>query len=232
MKKINFVIFASIAIIGFSCSGSSSSSDTSNKNNAVCVWDNISLKESPDEAGKWLCSVSIGETTTYLKETKEDNSGKKAVEYILVKLKDGKEGWVQSDFVIVDSKAAAILEDSEIYSRPDLLNKTGKFFSKMDIVAVKSTKDGFIEVVGKRKDGKWLESGWLKEKSVTYSDIDVAVAKFARKALEISDVQKRNEALKELVNNSDFSSSSFISSLLPQEQEVAVELSSDTTKTE
>ena len=102
----------------------------------------------------------------------------------------------------------------------------------MDIVAVKSTKDGFIEVVGKRKDGKWLESGWLKEKSVTYSDIDVAVAKFARKALEISDVQKRNEALKELVNNSDFSSSSFISSLLPQEQEVAVELSSDTTKTE
>ncbi len=231
MKKINLSIFALIIAIGFSCSGGGSNSGSSENNNAVCIWDNVSLKESPEESGKWLSSISIGETTTYLDKSKEDKSGKKLVTYIKVKLKDGKEGWVQSDFVIVNSKAAAIIENSEMYSRPDLLNKTGKSFSKMDIIAVKSEKDGFIEVAGKRKDGKWIEMGWLKSKSVTYSDVDIAVAKFASKALEISDLNKRYEAINEILNNSDFSGSIFLSSL-PKKEVVKEEIVSDSVKVE
>ena len=226
MKTICYFLLIATAFITFSCnSGSSSQSSADNKDSAlsaVCIWDNISLKETPDEGGKWICSISIGEVVTYLEETKEDNSGKKPTSYVKVKLKDGKEGWAMADFIVLNSKPAAITEDIEIYSRPDLLNKTGKSFIKMDIIAVKSEKDGFIEVKGKRKGGKWIESGWLKSKSISYEAVDIAVAKFAGKALEISDLKKREEAINEILKNSDFKGSIFISSLTSIDSKVEI----------
>jgi hypothetical protein len=217
MKKICYFLFIAATFVAFSCGNASVSvtttDDKDSASGAVCIWDNISLKESPEEAGKWICAISIGEVVTYLDDSKEDNSGKKPVKYVKVKLKDGKEGWAMADFIILNSKPAAVTEDLEMYSRPDLLNKTGKSFMKMDIIAVKSEKDGFIEVTGKRKDGKWIESGWLKGKSVSYDAVDIAVAKFAGKALEIKDTKKREEAINEILKNSDFNNSVFISSL-------------------
>ncbi|HEY4789156.1 MAG TPA: SH3 domain-containing protein, partial [Bacteroidales bacterium] len=180
---------------------------------AVCIWDKISLKESPSDKGKWLASLSLGEKCTYLDDSKEDNSGKKPVTYYKVKLQDNQEGWVQSDFVILKSKPATIIKEAEIYSRPDLLTKSNKTFSMMDIVAVKSEQGDFIEIVGKRKAGKWIESGWVKSSTVSYADVDIAVAKYGGKALEIPDRQKRNSALNEIINNQDFKSSVFINTL-------------------
>ncbi len=227
----SFIAIFLVALYTSSCSsGGSTQSGTSDQ--AVCVWDNVSLKSAPSEDGKWVCGISIGEIVTYLDDSKEDNSEKKTIKYYNVKLKDEKEGWVQSDFIVLNSKAGAIVDDSEIYSRPDLLNKTGNYFSKMDIVAVKSEKDGFIEVVGKRKNGKWIETGWLKNKSITFDPIDIAVAKYGRKAIDISDINKRNEAIREIVNNPDFSNSIFLSSLPGIEQPKVEETISDTTKTE
>lgn len=180
---------------------------------AVCIWDKVSLKDSPTDKGKWLASVSLGEKCIYLDDTKEDNSGKKPVTYYKVQLQDKQEGWVQSDFVILKSKPAVIIKEAELYSRPDLLTKSGKSFSAMDIVAVKSEQGDFIEVAGKRKAGKWIETGWIKPANVTYTDVDIAVAKFGAKAIEISDRQKRNAALNEIINNSDYKSSVFINTL-------------------
>ena len=180
---------------------------------AVCIWDKASLKETPEDKGKWLASLSLGEKCTYLDEEKEDNSGTKPVKYVKIKLQDGKEGWSQNDFVILNSQPATFVQNTEIYSRPDLLTKTGKFFSKMDIVAVKSTQNNFVEVVGKRKDGKWIESGWVKPANISYADVDIAVAKFACKALAIEDNAKRIEAIKEIIDNSDLKESVFINEL-------------------
>lgn len=180
---------------------------------AVCIWDRASLKESPDEKGKWLESVSLGEKCEYLGETKEDNSGTKPVQYYKVRLQGGKEGWVQATLMALDSKPAALNQNAEVYSRPDLLTKTNKAFSKMDIVAVLKSEGDFIEITGKRKDGKWIETGWIKSSNVTYSDIDIAVAKFGGKALRIEDEAKKREAVKEILDNSDFSNSIFINDL-------------------
>ena len=83
----------------------------------------------------------------------------------------------------------------------------------MDIVAVKSEQSDFIEVVGKRKAGKWIETGWIKPANVSYIDVDIAVAKFGAKALEITDRQKRNAAINEVINNADYKSSVFINTL-------------------
>ena len=70
-----------------------------------------------------------------------------------------------------------------------------------------------IEVAGKRKSGKWIETGWIKPSNVTYADVDIAVAKYGGKAMEISDRQKRNSALNEVINNADYKSSVFINTL-------------------
>lgn len=206
-----------LAVLGCKSKTPQTSSDGSvvieDNKMAVCIWDKVSLKESPEEKGKWLASMSLGEKCTYLESTKEDNSGKKPVTYYKVQLQDKQEGWVQSDFVILKSKPAAIVKDAEVYSRPDLLTKTNKSFSVMDIVAVKSEQGDFIEVAGKRKSGKWIETGWIKPSNVTYADVDIAVAKYGSKAMEITDRQKRNGAINEVINNSDYKSSVFINTL-------------------
>jgi hypothetical protein len=50
----------------------------------------------------------------------------------------------------------------------------------------------------------------VKSSNVSYNDIDIAVAKYASKALTIEDKDKRNAAINEIVTNSDFKNSIFI----------------------
>lgn len=186
------------------------------KGDAVCIWDKVSLKETPANDGKWLAAISLGEKVDFLDDEKEVTTGDKTVKYLKVELQDGKQGWVQSDFIVVNGKPAAVLQDAVIYSRPDLLTKTGKSFSRMDIIGVKAEQNGFVEVAGKRKDGKWIESGWIKPANITTTEIDVAVAKYASKALAITDPTKKAEAINEILENSDLQSSVFMDELKSQ----------------
>lgn len=222
MKKSLYSIFILLSIVAlFSCKGKKGQTDgdstaveaTDDGTFAVCVFDRASLKETPEEKGKWLESLSIGEKCEYLDDTKEDNSGSKPVKYYKVRLQGGKEGWVQASLISLNSKPAALNQDADVYSRPDLLTKTSKKYSKMDIVAVSATEGDFIQVTGKRRDGKWVETGWIKGTNVTYSDVDVAVAKFGSKALAMTDEVKQKESIQEILNNTDFSNSIFIPDL-------------------
>jgi hypothetical protein len=222
-KNLFFGLIATIVLlIAASCSGKKGSSGTENTSGdstgttasfAVCVWDRTPVKDTPDEKGKWLASLNLGEKCTYLDDTEEVNNGTKTTTYYKIKLLDGKEGWAQSDLVILNSRPAVFIQNADIYSRPDLLTKTTNLFTKMDIVAVKSTQNGFVEIVGKRKEGKWIEKAWVKEANLTYTDVDIAVAKFAVKAIELTDKTKRMEAINTILNNSDLSSSVFITDL-------------------
>jgi hypothetical protein len=219
MKKNIFIIFVMVAAITFSAckrknttvGGEEVAIDQTG--NAVCIWDKVPLKETPANDGKWMASISLGEKCNYLDEEKEVTVGEKKIKYLKVELQDGKQGWAQADFIVVDGKPGAILQDAVIYSRPDLLTKTGKSFSKMDIVAIKGEQNEFVEIVGKRKEGKWIESGWVKPANITSSEIDVAVAKYASKALAMEDNAKRIEAVNEIVGNSDLQESVFIDEL-------------------
>lgn len=220
MKRTRLLLALFISILAISCQNGGSNKGFSSKSDdkqAVSVWDNVAIKDSPEESGKWLSSLSIGETVHYLGKTIKDENAKKPVSYYNIRLKDNKEGWVQSDFIVLSSKPAAFIDDTPVYSRPDLLNKTDKQFSSMDIVAVVSENNGFLEVTGKRKEGKWIETGWVKDMSVTYSDVDIAVAKFARKAMDIADKDKRATAIDDIIKNSDLKESIFISKLVKEE---------------
>jgi hypothetical protein len=193
--------------------GDEAVTSNSEKGDAVCIWDNISIKDAPGKDGKWLASVSLGEKCIYLNHDKEITNGEKKTKYLNVRLQDGKEGWVQSDFIVLDGKPGVIIQDAIIYSRPDLLTKTEKSFSKMDIIGVKGKQNDFIEITGKRKAGKWIEKGWIKASNISYSEVDIAVAKYAAKALATMETEKRDAAIKEIVENKDLQGSVFIADL-------------------
>jgi uncharacterized protein YgiM (DUF1202 family) len=169
---------------------------------AVCVWDNLSVRAEPNAKSKYITSISIGETLTLLGESAVDSTDNNRA-YAKVSLADGKEGWAQSLLVIEGGMAAVFTDDVSIYKRPDLLTKSDKSFSQMDIVAIKSLQDDWAEVVGKR-------TGWVKKENLSPKPVDIAAAKFGRIALNEKDMEKRKQAISEIVNNPDFSGSTFI----------------------
>lgn len=180
---------------------------TSKEVEAVGIWDKVSVRATPSDDGKWLTSVSLGESLTYLGEEAKDSNDKV---YYKIRLNDGKEGWVRHEFVVPEAKSAVFINESDIYNRPDLLTKSDKKFSKMDIIAVKETQDDWVEVTGKRTGGKWIENGWVRKSNISLEPVDIAMAKFAKPAMETEDVNSRAKKLEEVLNNVDLSSSAFV----------------------
>lgn len=175
---------------------------------AVCIWDKVSVRETPSSKAKWKTSISIGESLTYLGKEELDSAEDKL--YYNIRLADNTEGWSVADFIIPNGQVAVFVGQNDIYKRPDLLTKTNNKFSAMDIVAIKSTQGDWFEVIGKRSEGKWIDSGWVKSGNTSQEALDVAVAKFGRIALEEADDAKQVESLKEILDNADFSSSVFM----------------------
>lgn len=210
----NLLILFALAFL-VACGGNESTTDTAEEANteveqnmevpAVSIWDKVSVRATPSEDGKWLTSLSLGETLTYLgKDSTVDDKT-----YLLVRLKDETEGWSRTEFVIPEAEAAVFLEDTDIYNRPDLLTKTDNQFSKMDIVAIKSTQDDWAEIVGKPTGEKWLKSGWVKANNLSKEDVDIAMAKFAKPTLDMEDTPEKITKLEEILNNQDLTPSKF-----------------------
>lgn len=223
MKKIP-IIFLTILTIT-SCSQADKSTSEASENDteaevtqeaaivsAVCIWDNLSVRDTPSSKGKWLTSISIGELLELNGEVAVDSADNNR-EYVKVTLADGKEGWTQKLLVVEGGVSAVFAQDAPIYKRPDLLTKSDKNFAWMDIVAVKNLQDEWAEVVGKRKDGTWIETGWVKKESLSTTQVDIATAKFSQLALAETDVEKRKVALTSIVENPDFASSTFMPKL-------------------
>jgi SH3-like domain-containing protein len=225
MIKKSFLIL-SLSVFLFNCGNksgesntsgnleaSAGSSDEAKKNFSVCVWNKVALRETPEEKGKYLTSVNLAEKLEFLNETEEDESGSKKREYIKVKLMDGKEGWIIKDFVVNNAQPAVFKSSVEIYARPDLLAKTEKAFSKMDVVAVSETQGDWCKVTGKRSGGTWIDQGWVKSADLSYDEKDLAVSVYTAHALLQSNKEKQAEELQKIVDNKDLEGSVFINDL-------------------
>jgi len=176
---------------------------------AICIWDKTSLIDKPEhKTGKWLSAISLGETVTFLNESIEETTDKKRT-FHKVRLSDGKEGWVQGEFVIPNSTGAAVTETTVIYSRPNLTSVSKNSFEPFDIIAVLSEKDGWIEVVGKRRAGTWIDKGFIKHKGYSQSEKDIAVAIYVSRALAKTKTEEKVAELQKIQNNADLSGSSF-----------------------
>lgn len=176
---------------------------------AVCIWDNIFIRESPSQKGKTITRISVGESLFYLgKDTTVDKRA-----YAFVKLNDGKEGWALKNFIVNDAKPAVVMTDISLYSRPDLLTKLDKPFKMMDIVSSIEVQGDWMKIKGRRSGAKWMDEGWVKSNNISFDAIDIAVAKFGLKALAIEEGAEKIDALNEIINNPDLSNSKFIETL-------------------
>lgn len=180
--------------------------------NAVCIWNNISVREKPDGNAKWLTAISLGEI---IKSTQiiEVDSAKDNRKYVRVILADGLSGWSLEDFIVPESKPGAFLEKTLIYERPDLLTKTDESFFQMDIVAIKEKSSEWILVEGRRKDDQWLSEGWVKANAVIQDKKDIAFAKFASEALGLEKPEEKKKAMDEILNTVEFYNSIFYATL-------------------
>lgn len=185
--------------------------ETKQANNAICLIEKLSIRETPEPKGKWITSMSLGEKITLLGEETTNEKTKKL--YYKVRLIDGKEGWTRASLLAVNGEVGAFLEDATVYKRPDLLTKTDKKYSVMDIVATIENSGDWIKVKGKRADGEYIEEGWVKSSNISTNAVDIASAKYALLANEKATMTERIQALQEIVDNSDLSSSVFIENI-------------------
>ena len=147
--RMSSVALALLAVSLFQCSGNKKSENTSDStasaprdtppDNTVyvgaCIWDQVPLRETPDDKGKYKTAISIGQVVTLFTDTA--GNGKF---YTKVRLNDGMEGFAKKDFIVPNGTPSVFSNDADTYSHPDLLNKNkDKKFSKYDIVAIAAT---------------------------------------------------------------------------------------------
>ncbi len=198
----------------------------------VCLWSAVSVRKEPNAKGKYVTTLYLGEEATFLGEKAEDNSNaKKSVEYLKVRLADGKEGWMASKFVAVNGVSHVFTATSKLYKRPDILSAGKDEFDRLQYVVVLEEKDDWARVKGVDKSVNWFRSGWVKKDKLTDDKIDVTVAILFARALGKKDTEKKVIALQEIVENSDLSSSMFISNVKSKIESLNMPSGSEVTET-
>lgn len=176
----------------------------------ICLWSAVSIKKEPNAKGKWVTTIYLGEKGTYLGETVTDTTNKKKpVNYNKVKLIDGTEGWVQATFMAIDAIPYALKEGTKLYKRPDILTASKDEFDKMQYVVVLEEQGDWVKVKGKKRTAGWFKEGWIKKDRLTSDEVDITVAILAERAMGKGDESKKLEALNEILENTDLSSSVF-----------------------
>jgi len=172
---------------------------------SVCIYDNASVISEPSKKdGKFISNISLGEKVFFLGENEVDENNKNK-KYVFIKMLDGKEGWIQAEFVAINAKPAVMIEKTDLYARPDLSTISKKRYEPMDIIAISSKKDDWLETIGKRAAVK----GWIKDKGYSESTTDIATALLVKRALAKSKSSERLTDLLNIYNNSNLAGSSF-----------------------
>jgi hypothetical protein len=229
MRKTNFKILLFVlltVLFPFSC-GLGSGNEDGNENDSIseegengesladattiCIWSSVTVKETPEQKGKYKNTIYLGEKTQFLGKTQTDSSDKKNVrDYIRIRLTDGTEGWVQANLMSIGGKPYAVKETTKLYKRPDILSVGKDEFEKMQFVIAIDGQEEWVKVKGKKKTDSWFKEGWVKLDRLTEIEVDITVAILAERALSKETDEKKLEALKEITDNTDLSTSIFI----------------------
>ncbi len=224
MKRALKVLVCTLVIALSSCSTKKEDEKTSGENDqkvdnaekeeqktAICLWEKISIRDAASSKGKYLTNVFLGEEIYLLGEEKVDESDNKKRSYSKVKLQDNTEGWIQDTFMAKNAYGAAVIEESTIHKRPDLLTATGRQFSWGNFVAVLDESKEWIKVKGKPLGGTWFEEGWIEKKNISTFKPDIAYAAMWQRAMTEKDDKKREEEIQKLKQNPALRESIFFS---------------------
>lgn len=215
MKYLNYLFVIILTLI--SCKGKDNNSVADNreaeKGNiakvlAVSVYDGVPIRQEPSKDGKYLSSLNLGETMFYLGEEITDSVDSKRT-YYKVELSDETVAWARTYGILIQAQPGAIVTETPVYKRPDLVNKTNETFYPMEYVAIVGEKDDWVEVVGARKK----KSGWIKKQNITTADEDVAVATLAYKELLTEEGLVKIDEASEFLESLPYASGQFESYL-------------------
>lgn len=180
-----FIPFLLVSIMVLACKSDtkkpgaeSTDTDHTEKIIAVCIRNGVPIREKPNIEGKWVSSMNLGETALYLGETVVD-SANKAREYYKLELSDGTVQWARSYGIILNAKPAAVVVETPVYKRPELVTKTDKSFKQVEFLVIINEKGEWVEVVGADKKKK----GWIKKEVLSTDLEDVAIATLAYKEI-------------------------------------------------
>lgn len=175
---------------------------------AICVYDKMSVLTKPSrKEGKWITSLALGEKVTFLGDEQKDETGKYS--FVKVRTSGNQEGYVDARVIIPNAEVACITDHTQIYSRPDLTTVSQNSFEPFDIIAIVNTQGEWTEIVGKRRKGTWIDKGWIKSKSISKDEKDIATAVYCVRALSQNTAEKTLAELKKIQNNNDLKGSIF-----------------------
>jgi hypothetical protein len=227
-------LFFAVAIVLTACKGNQTgegsdvvpvSENAEGKVTVLCISEGTATREEPKKDGKWVSSLSLGETMEYLDKTEVDPTDEKQ-EFAFVRLSDGKEVWARTYGVLIGAKPAAIISQTPVYKRPDLVNKTDKMFKMIEFVGVITEKDDWVEVVGANKTKK----GWIKRQMLSFDQEDIAVATMAYKSLLDKNGDIMTDKVAQFLEGIPYPNSQFttyLQTLLDNEAGAAIEESID-----
>ncbi len=164
-----------------------------------------SLRELKDGKLQWTSHKIVYMQTGFWNG---DTLTEKKREYKMIELADGSKGWVNDWCLAVDAKRAVITSKVSLYKEPDIMAISDMKLDEGVFVAVTNEeKGGYKEVTYKDANDK-KRSGWLKSTStsISFEDNDLVVAKLLKNANKLEGDARQN-AIKEILENTDFQSS-------------------------
>lgn len=177
----------------------------------VVTWNQLGVRETAGEKGKFLTTVYLNEEMTPASDTVSEVSGGKRVRYQKVTLSDGKTGWVRSDLIGVNVYAGAIANEAPIYKRPEEAAITTQKFHSRDYVVAKifNPSAEWVEVTGKRAEDKWFTTGYIKQVQVYFTPLEANYAAITRRAREETNADMKAVLEQQLKDEGIFGSSIF-----------------------
>ena len=147
---------------------------------SICLFDGLGVRATAAKGGKFVASLSLGETVRWTGDRDKDENGK---DYLKVTLSDGHEGWASAAGLVTGAKVGAVKDDTVLYKRPDPLTATAQKVLCMSIVAVIQEKDGWVQLVGEGR----RTLGWVNTAVVAFEREEVTTAILATKKLRQKD---------------------------------------------
>lgn len=181
----------------------------------VCIIDNASIRSEASKNGKWLSSLSLGETVKIEGKVVKDPADPKN-EYYRVKLSDGQKGYVNTYYIVRGAYVGAVQAPAKVYKRPDLIAETDKKFEMLDIVAIEEETDSWVRVTGEGR----ATSGWIVKTFVRSAKEDVVTAVSLRKALTKKEKTITKEEIERFVATLAYPENYFAVKVLKQYESV------------
>lgn len=165
-----------------------------------------SLRDLNDGEFKWTSNKLVYLQTA---TSEGDTMNEKGKEFMLITLKDGSQGWVNSWCLALDARRAVVTSKIALYNEPDIMAISNQSIDALDFVVVMNDKVGdYQEVIYKVADKR--KNGWIKgnSTSLSYEDVDLVVAKLLTSANTLEGDEKK-KAIQNILDNADFASSTF-----------------------